>query len=443
VTGRKAAKSSGVRWHIAALGERIRRAGVLNSIGILVSGTAAAHAITALAMPVVTRLFTPADFAAAAAFSSLVGILVVAVCLRFEVAIPLPEDDAEAANLLALSAGSTVLAALVAAVLVVVLPDSVLALLGQPTLIPYLWLLPIALLIGGLYLALQMWFVRRKAFCPIARSRIVQSTASVGGQLGLGWAGLGPLGLLVGQVLNYGAGAITLGIGLLLRERPALARISLAGMARAARIHHRFPRYSVWEALANAASIHLPILLIAAMAIGPEAGYLTLAIFLLQAPMALVGNAVGQVYLSGAPEAHRQGQMRAYTLRMIWGLAKVAALPILALALLSPFVFGLVFGEAWVRAGVLVVWMAPWFFLQFVSSPVSMALNVVGAQSTAMLLQVGGLVFRGGLVLAAGLLHPAIISETYALTGAVFYATFLIVTLQKVGHAAQSDASSV
>ena len=116
MTGRKAAKSSGVRWHIAALGERIRRAGVLNSIGILVSGTAAAHAITALAMPVVTRLFTPADFAAAAAFSSLVGILVVAVCLRFEVAIPLPEDDAEAANLLALSAGSTVLAALVAAV---------------------------------------------------------------------------------------------------------------------------------------------------------------------------------------------------------------------------------------------------------------------------------------------------------------------------------------
>ena len=288
----------------------------VRSIGVLVSGTAMAHAITALAMPISTRLYSPTDFAAASVFSSLVGILVVASCLRFEVAIPLPADDVEAVNLLALSAAAVLVTSALVAVVLFLLPPAALDALGQPSLIPYLWLVPVALVIGGLYLALQMWFVRKKGFGPIARSRVVQSAAATGGQLGLGVTGFAPLGLLFGQMLNYGAGAATLGAGLLIKERALLSRISLRGMAQAARTHERFPRYSVWEALANSAAIHLPILLIAALAAGPEAGYLALAIFLLQAPMALIGNAVGQVYLSGAPEAWREGRLEVFTVEI-------------------------------------------------------------------------------------------------------------------------------
>ena len=78
---------------LARLVERVGRAGMMRSIGVLISGTALAHAITAAAMPVATRLFTPQDFAAASTFSSLVGILVVAACLRYELAVPLPDDN--------------------------------------------------------------------------------------------------------------------------------------------------------------------------------------------------------------------------------------------------------------------------------------------------------------------------------------------------------------
>ena len=411
----------------------IGRSAQIRSIGVLISGTAVAHGITALAMPVSTRLYSPTDFAAASVFSSLVGILVVASCLRFEMAIPLPADDDEAVNLLALSVGSVLATSGLVAVALFLLPAAALAALGQPSLIPYLWLLPFALVIGGLNLALQMWFVRHKGFGPIARSRVVQSAGAATGQLGLGVAGFAPLGLLVGQMLNYGAGAATLGIGLLVKQRSALSRISVKGMVQAARTHHRFPRYSIWEALANSAAIHLPILLIAALAARPEAGFLALAIFLLQAPMALIGTSVGQVYLSGAPEALREGRLAVFTGDMMGRLIQLATGPLLFAAIVSPTAFGLVFGQQWERSGVLVAWMAPWFLLQFVSSPVSTVLNVTGRQVTALMLQVSGLVLRVGAVLLASVVKPTMVVEAYALSGFVFYAAYLVVAARAAG----------
>jgi O-antigen/teichoic acid export membrane protein len=414
---------------LGALGRSVQ----FRSIGVLVSGTAVAHGITALAMPISTRLYSPTDFAAATVFSSLVGILVVASCLRFEMAIPLPADDEEAVNLLALSFGSIVATSAVAGIVLCFLPHAVLASFGQPELIPYFWLLPLALFIGGLNLALQMWFVRRKGFGAIARSRVVQSTGAAGAQLGLGAAGIAPLGLLVGQMLNYGAGAITLGLGLLMKERAVLSRISLSGMRSAARTHHRFPRYSIWEALANSAAIHLPILLIAAVAPGPEAGFLALAIFLLQAPMALIGTSVGQVYLSGAPEALREGRLAVFTEDMMVRLIQLSAGPLLFAAIVSPTAFGLIFGHQWDRSGVLVAWMAPWFLMQFISSPVSTVLNVTGHQFTALVLQMSGLVLRVGVVLAASVIQPTIVVEAYALSGFVFYFAYLVVAARAAG----------
>lgn len=408
------------------------RTGALRSIGVLVGGTAAAHAITAAAMPISTRLFSPADFSAAAVFASLAAILTVAACLRFDMAIPLPESDTEAANLLGLSFGFSAITAALTAVAVAIVPSAALESFRQSALQPLLWLLPVAVLIGGIYLALQMWHVRTKNFAGIARSRIAQSGVAAAGQIGLGWQGYTPLGLIVGQVLNYGAGFVLLLASAWCRQRHLLLAISWSGMVDAFQSHQRFPRFSVWEALANAAAINLPILLIAALAKGPEAGYLTLAIFLLQAPMALLGNAVGQVFLSGAPTAHRSGDLPSFTLKSLDGLIRVATGPMIFLAIVSPFAFELVFGPGWSRAGVLVTWMVPWFLLQFISSPVSTALHVVGRQRTAMILQIVSLVVRVGAVAVAGVAGGVWISEAYAISGAVIYGAYLWMVLRVV-----------
>jgi hypothetical protein len=69
--------------------------------------------------------------------------------------------------------------------------------------------------------------------------------------------------------------------------------------------------------------------------------------------------------------------------------------------------------------------MTPWFLLQFLAVPLSMALHVTGSQRAAMWLQGGGLLLRVGLVWAAAQWQTAWVAEAYAISGALFYLIYL------------------
>lgn len=410
------------------------RGGFLRSVLVLVGGAAFAHAITALALPILTRLYAPADFSTLAVFSSLLSIGAVAACLRFDIAIPMPGRDSEAFNLLVLAIGSAAVVSVIAGVVVSLAPSWLPELMGRLDLQPYLWLLPIGILLAGAYSALQTWFVRDKEFSLIARSRVAQSTASAGTQIGMAGFGLGPIGLLFGYLLNTGSACLILGYRLLRHEsfRKNVEDVTCSSLKRAWSDYSRFPKYSTWEALANSAAIQAPVIMIAALAVGPEAGYLLLAMSVIQAPMALFGNAIGQVYLSRAPEEYREGRLDGFTTDILCGLIKAGVGPLLAVGILSPVVFGAIFGEGWERAGWLVAWMTPWFIMQFLAAPISMAIHVTGHQRAVFFLQMFGLILRVSAVLVAAQFSTAPVSEAYAISGAFFYTIYLWLVLRYV-----------
>src|SRR3990172_4827454 len=78
-----------------------KAASYFNDVMLLISGTTASQIIIVLSYPFITRLFSPEDFGILAVFSSVVGIIAVVLCLRYEAAIMLPSADEDAANLLA------------------------------------------------------------------------------------------------------------------------------------------------------------------------------------------------------------------------------------------------------------------------------------------------------------------------------------------------------
>ena len=405
----------------------------IRSVGVLVGGTALAHGITALALPVLSRLYSPADFSALAVFTSLLSIISVAACLRFDVAVTIPHRDTDAANLLALALGCALVVSLLVAVPVLLVPNRIAGWLNQATLRSHLWLLPVGVLLAASYSALQGWLVRKKEFGQIARSRVAQSAAAAGTQVSMGMARVGTFGLLLGYVLNAGAACVVLGYRVIRFERESLRAITWPGMRSMAAEYHRFPKYSTWEALSNSAAIQVPIIMIAAIAVGPEAGYLSMAMYVMQAPMALVGSAIGQVYLSRAPDEYRQGRLGTFTAEVFGGLLKAGVGPLLFVGIVSPLAFPFVFGEEWRRAGHLVAWMTPWFIMQFLASPISMALHVEGRQRTAMYLQNFSLAVRVATVWLAAVLLPAAVGEVYAVSGLFVYGVYAIVVLSIVG----------
>jgi O-antigen/teichoic acid export membrane protein len=401
----------------------------IRSVSVLVGGASVAHGITALALPILSRLYSPTDFSALAVFTALLSIISVAACLRFDVAVTIPIRDVDSANILALAIGCAFVISMLVAVPVLVFPEIISKWLNQNILQSYIWLLPVGVMLAATYSALQGWLVRKKEFVKITHSRLAQSSVAAGTQFGMGIAGFGPFGLLLGQVLNTGVACIVLGYRVIRYERDALTSVTWAGMRAMAHAYSRFPKFSTWESLSNSAAIQVPIIMIAATATGHEAGYLLMAMYVMQAPMALVGTAIGQVYLSRAPEEYRAERLGAFTAEVFGGLLKAGVGPLLFAGIVAPVAFPLVFGEDWRRAGDLVAWMTPWFVMQFIASPISMALHIMERQGVALTLQFLGLLIRVSSIWIAAVINNDYVSEVYAISGFLIYMTYCIVVL--------------
>lgn len=398
-------------------------------MGVLAGGTAFAQALGVLVLPLITRLYSPEEFALFAVYTSIVGILTVAICLRFEIAIPLPEKDEDALSLFMLSLLSNILLTTLLAVVIFFFQESIFTLIQQPQLKPYQWLIPIGVFLAGLYSSLQYWATRKKQFNTIAQTRMTQAVSSSAVQIGAGYLSFGVIGLLFGQIINFSAGIVRLFISFSKETKHLINQISITKLKENWKKYDKFPKYSTFESLANIMAIQLPVIIIAAVAIGPEAGYLMLAMKVLAIPIGLIGGAVSQVYLSNASEKYQVGQLSKYTYECILQIIKIGFLPLIIVCILAPFIVPYFFGTAWQRTGSMMLWMLPWFLVQLTVSPVSMSLMVTGHQRVALVLQVFGLIIRVGGLWLFSLYIADYIFEYYAISSFIFYLVYLLVVL--------------
>lgn len=417
-----------LRGHISRLASN----GIFKDVLRLMAGTLAGRAIMLAAMPFVTRLYSPSDFALLAVYLAVIGLLGAIACLRFEVAIPVAEDEHDAAHLLVLALLVAGVFSTLALAAVLILPSQIVALLGKPALEPWLWLVPLGVLLTGSYAALQFWSTRSRRFASIAKTRFSQAVAGISTMLGMGWVGITPLGLLLGNMFSTSAGSLRLGAEILRSDRAPLRQVTWGGLRATFHRYRRFPLYSTPEALANIAGLQIPILIVAAYA-GPEAGFLLLAQQVMATPMALLGSSISQVYVSRAPEARREGNLPDLTLSILKRLIQVGIGPLILVGFLAPILFPYIFGQQWTRSGEVVTWLLPMVVFQLLASPISLGLHVTHHQSWAAILQIGGVVIRVLLTLAIPLLMPGGYVIGFAMGGALFYAIYLGVILVVTG----------
>ena len=420
---------------IRRISEWLRARLFLKAVAILISGTGLAALTMAMTLPIITRLYRPEDFGAYALFISLLSILSVSICLRFDIAIPLPEEDIEAQKLLALSLISALVLSIALLLLLVAVPSEIIGILVPSVVQPFLWILPIAVFCVGSVNALQYWFIRAKVFSLISYTRATQALLASLLQIGVGLAYPHPLGLVSGLTLASMVSATVLGYFIYTSTTFSLAAITPTQLAKAFRRHKQFPTYSTLEALFNTAANQLPIVIIAAVAEQAEAGFLILSITIMQAPMGVLGTAISQAYVSRAPDESRAGTLDKFTAGILGALMRIGVGPILFGGVLAPLLAGSVFGQGWQRAGELMCWMTPWFIAQFLASPISMALHVQRRQDLAFALQALGFILRVGGIYAAWVYIPHLLTEAFAVLSFVFYATYLGVVLVTLGAA--------
>lgn len=360
----------------------------------LASSAAGAQLISVLASPLLTRLYTPEDFGVLAVFVATLGVLSVMSCLRYELAIPLIKTRSGALNIFILAITVNLLFALIAGICIAIFHKPIANFLGAPVLATYLWILPVGIVFVGAYRALAFLAVREKSFDILGRTKLSQALSGAIIQLGIGAVHSGPFGLIAGQVISQSAGMMTLGRQFSQRFDCLMQTVNRKRIATLAIRHSGFPKYDLPAAGLNTLSANLPQFLLAALFSPAVAGFYLLAHRVINMPVAILGQAIGQGLYAHAREAATDGRLLRFVSQIAAVLALMTLAPLLIVSMYGETLFSWVFGASWDTAGVYASWLVLGASVQFIYSPISLMLLATDSQHINLVIQVVLLTIR-------------------------------------------------
>lgn len=396
-------------------------------VGKLVTGTIIAQAVGICLTPVITRIFSPEIYGVASVFISIVSILTVISCMRYELAILLPKNQKEAGGVFLACIGVLICFTAVLIPVFLFFGDRIINLFNTPELSPYVLLIPLLVFIDGLYLALRYWNTRNKRFGTQAATQALQSITGSGCKLGFGLLGhIHALSLIAAQISGQLLGTSILLIRALradfaiLKESCSLSNIK-SQMVR----YRKFPLIDTWSNLMNVISWQLPVLMLSGFFSPVIAGLYTLGFQMIQMPMSFIGGSIRQVFLQRGAVAKHDGTLPQLTEEICSVLIMISVMPFLLLGVVGGDLFGLVFGSEWYEAGVFAQILALWAMIWFVASIMSELIYVMEFQGFGFFYNVLNLSTRFLSLLIGGIVGNVYLGLFLFMVSGVFVYGFM------------------
>lgn len=377
------------------------------AVAIVTGGTALGQVISIAVSPLLARLFSPSDFGVLAVYTSLTGSIGMVSGLTYQLAIPLPEDDEEAANILILALGLVLSSAALVAVGLLVFGDAIRGYQRTAALAPLLWLVPLGCIGLGAFEALSQWAVRTKEFGVLARASISKGAAQASVQAGWGFWMPSAFGLLFGHLCGQWAGIVRVAHLAWTRQRAAFGELRGRAVWLVAKRFKRFPLLTLPAVLLNAVSFYAPAILLAYFFGSAVAGFYTVQDRVTTIPFRFVGAAAQRVFFASAADAKRDGRLDAFTREVFRQLTRVGLPFVVLLAVSAPSVFPVVFGSSWREAGVYAQWLCIPVAFAMVVFPLTPLNYVLETQWAETSFQVLLLLTRVGSITVGGLMGSA------------------------------------
>ncbi|MFK7846717.1 MAG: lipopolysaccharide biosynthesis protein [Rhodothermales bacterium] len=356
--------------------------GFLKAVTTLLSGTFIALIISYAAQPILTRLYTPEAFGLFDTFVSIIALLLPFASLRYEDAIMLPEDDEEALGVLGLTFSLVVLVAAISTSLTV-FKTPLANWFDEPSLaLCFIWVPPTLIAVRFAKLT-ELWLTRQKRYSTISKGQVAQTALMAGSRIGFAKITnvMLPFGLMWGYIAGHVASASIYAHKILKTQPNFWQHIGHRESIRhAARRYKRFPRFSMPSTLLITLQSRLPIFFLLYFFDQATVGYYGRAFALFAVPLSLIGGAISQVFFVEGAIARRAHTLDKLTTKVHSRLVTIGLFPTLAIMLTGPQVMGFFLGSAWEPAGVYLQWLAPWFFLASVASPLTRLFDILEQQ---------------------------------------------------------------
>ena len=254
----------------------------------LFSGTTISQIIPFIVAPIISRLYSPADFGFYSFFISIVGLLSIIVTLKYEMAIILPSNTKIADQLLQTSILLSVFASSL------ILAITILGYFIFHYELIFLTL-PFAVFLLSIVNIYDRFYNRAKQYKKMSYQRIAKSSMESGYNL-LGYIKtFKSYNLIYGFILSYLVSFLFVWINEYKTIKKVFSKISSLRIRLTLIRYIDFPKYTLPHTFLNTLSTSIPILLIPIYYDQSVLGSYTFGLKYIQAPLALISAAIYNV----------------------------------------------------------------------------------------------------------------------------------------------------
>ena len=396
----------------------------------LVTGVGIAQLIPILLQPILRRLFSPDDFGAFAVYMSLVGILTVVAMFRYQMAIVIPKDDDEAANIFFLGLILNTIFIIITIICIIIFKDFLIRILDFPEKYSYwLYFIPASVFLFCSYDAMNFWLIRKKAFKSSAINKVVRRSTEGTVQTIFSFLNY-PVGLTFGDIILNVANNIS-GIIQVKKNGLSFSLFDKKKIIFLLKKYIDFPKNSI-PALFNSAATLLPILFINKIYSENITGYFDLSRMVLAVPGILISTAIAQVLLQKLSEKKNKSlRIRKDLQNVFLVLVLIGIIEIIIILLFGPQLFTFVFGKNGTVSGVYSQILIYSYVFRFIISPFSVIfialkkIKIISIWQSIYFLSILSLLFFDNLLFKDFL-------KVYVLIEIILYSFYFILILRTV-----------
>jgi len=400
---------------------------------ILLSGNTVAQLIPAVAAPLLTRLYKPADFGVFAVVLAAFGLIAPVACLRYDIAIMLPEKDIESAQISALCFTVSALIS-VALLIVIAISWSFISIMRVQAVAPLLLvMLPTGVLLISVQLVAQNWCLRTRNYKIQSRAMVAQMAVTILVQLFLGATiGSKPYLLVLGTLAGYSAQLLVYFPLLRHQVLPHLRRsYSIESTLKIARKYARFPLYTGPYALIGQLSVRGMLLILSAVSSKATVGQFAVAQRVVVFPVVTIMSAASQLFFSRVARKLDDPRVEAMVHTGL-GVGPLILSPFfLMITFFAEPLFGTIFGREWAHAGQFAAILAVASMIKTLTAWLDRIYDIKSRQSLSLILETAYLVLGLGTAYLAAhsLRSPDAGVIAYAAATVVFYVVWMLTAL--------------
>ena len=348
----------------------------VKAVSLIGSGAVLAQLINLLAMPILTRIYSPSDFGILAIYLAIVTSVSPLASGKYEIAIVIENLQKNSIQILFLAFWVTFCVFLGSSLLIFFFGDLIKNLMNAESLGYWLYLVPISIMLVGLVNAINYLSNHLSEYQVIAKSKILMALVVVLSSIALGLSDL-EQGLIISNILGFFS--ILIWLFFYYRKIFNIKNFGWNKNKKALALKYKsLLLYNAPSSLLDGLTSALPVLILTIYFSEEIVGIYALVIRLSMAPLGIISYAISQVNLKKvAYLSNNNKSVMLYLIKLTMFLC-IIILPFFIIVQFSPQLFVWLFGSDWELSGTFLQILFPAIALKFLVSTLSTTLSATG-----------------------------------------------------------------